>query len=168
MASAARAAAKIARCDGSQPLLSRSELEYGFRGAGLRNTKKSLAALILAIACSACADSIAISLRHDAVASKDVRSPSGVAATLVTSPAPVIAYQAATFVGSASAPSDVTIEKYELDFGDGERLTRPATSKELNVLHTYARTGSYTATLTVTTTSGETAATSKSIYVTEN
>ncbi|WP_253259321.1 PKD domain-containing protein [Subtercola boreus] len=66
----------------------------------------------------------------------------------------------ASFDGSASADSDGTVTSYAWDFGDSTTGTGRTTS------HTYAATGTYTATLTVTDNKGATGVFSNTVSVT--
>jgi PKD repeat protein len=70
--------------------------------------------------------------------------------------------QSITFDGSGSSDPDGTITAYEWDFGDGTTATGQ------QVTHTYADSGSYAATLTVTDDDGATASNSVSITVQGN
>ena len=65
-----------------------------------------------------------------------------------------------TFNGSGSSDSDGTISDYAWSFGDG------AEASGVNTSHTYAAGASYSVTLTVTDTGGQTGSTTRNVTVT--
>ncbi|AKB85208.1 lectin like domain-containing protein [Methanococcoides methylutens] len=69
-----------------------------------------------------------------------------------------------TFVGSGSYDTEGTIASYEWDFGDG---TTPSVSTLPNTTHTYTVGNIYTATLTVTDSSGVTATDTVDVMITD-
>ncbi|MDQ1467551.1 MAG: hypothetical protein QOH10_1966 [Actinomycetota bacterium] len=81
----------------------------------------------------------------------------------VTGPAPF----AVNFDGAqSSAPGD-TIQNWSLDFGDGTSPASAAGQPPSSISHTYTQIGAYQATLTVTNTSGDSAAANVAVNVTD-
>ena len=85
-------------------------------------------------------------------------------ANFTYSPANPIVAQPITFNASNSTDPDENITKYEWTFGDGGNTTNMT---ELIINHTYASSGTFTVTLTVTDDEGATNATSRAITVSE-
>jgi hypothetical protein len=89
-------------------------------------------------------------------------------ATLTVSPNPAIRNQPTTFAGAASGSQGPTlIDKYNLEFGDGDAVVRRAGATTISAQHVYASAGAYVATLTITNNTGDTATVSTPVAVHE-
>jgi PKD repeat protein len=92
-----------------------------------------------------------------------VTSGTGPTASFTVTPSPAPVTTSVAFNGSSSTPGAQPIANYQWDFGDGSAVV--STGLVNNTSHTYTVTGTYVIRLTVTDSSGQFSATTRTLQV---